>query len=768
MAHNSALSENGTTYSRTKSIGEVWPNLTPAAAFKLPRFTLVNTLGGFSDLDGDGLPDLAEEAIGTDPTLTDSDRDGVSDAAEVSQGTNPLDGKPARTGILASASTPGTAVDVCALNDIAIVAEGDAGLTVFDVFNGMNPVRIIQVDTPGNAQRVSCSGSLVAVADGPAGLAIIDISDPSNARISYQLDLGSPVQAVTVAGGIAYAGLAGEYLYALTSDALHTFSIQDSELRLLSSVNSPTFASGHQRLFVGSGIAYAVQNKGVNTISLADPTKPVLLTADNTTQFGWKQIVANGSGLGIAAVDQNLALDGPNDISLYDLRDTNSPPAFLTTFPTPGIAFAASIYNGLAYVADGVAGMQVVNYVAYDSKGLPPTIQLDASFLFSTLTNGVAEEGKIVRVTARVTDDVQVRNVEFYLDGVRVATDGNFPFEHRFFTPRIAPARNSFRVRARASDTGGNFTWGDEINVALTVDATAPIMGRTSPQWGSVSDTNVSSVIAFFNEPIDPASVTGNSFRLFATGSDNRVATSDDIPVPGQISYLPGLAGAILSFASPLAPGLYRMVLSTGIVDRVGNAMANERAGNFGIVLGGPSGDDDGDGLSNANELIYGLNPQAADTEGDTWIDKDELDNGSDGNDPNSGPLMIFVAQPPVVIEQPRRKVRRSAGRRCLWRHHLCRLNCRYPRTTKILDRPSHSRNHRSSWTALPRPHFPLAHESPTQPGSKNEEYLLSRTRHAHGSRARERNCVGSRSVSVWQQWLLWTMRSPRNTQTTW
>ena len=36
-----------------------------------------------------------------------------------------------------------------------------------------------------------------------------------------------------------------------------------------------------------------------------------------------------------------------------------------------------------------------------------------------------------------VDDDVQVRNVEFFVNGSRVASDGNFPFEHRFVTPLV-------------------------------------------------------------------------------------------------------------------------------------------------------------------------------------------------------------------------------------------------------------------------------------------------------------------------------------------
>src|SRR6185295_11627292 len=140
------------------------------------------------------------------------------------------------------------------------------------------------------------------------------------------------------------------------------------------------------------------------------------------SQFGWRQIVPNGSGLGLAAVGPNSTDDGPHDVSLYDLSDPTQTERFLTQFPTPGSASAVAIYNALAYVADGEAGLQVINYLPYDDRGVTPTLTLSASFPLSP--SAVVEEGKRARLTATVRDDVQVRNVEFYLDGERMATDG--------------------------------------------------------------------------------------------------------------------------------------------------------------------------------------------------------------------------------------------------------------------------------------------------------------------------------------------------------
>jgi hypothetical protein len=178
---------------------------TPTAGFtfSVPRIALGPPLQ--RDTDGDGLTDDAEFIVGTDPLDPDTDGDGIEDGAAIRLG---MDAGASLTGVVGSASaTPGRALDVCAVDELAIVAADTAGVVVFNVFNRMNPVRIAQVDTPGNAVRVACSGRLVAVADGAAGLAVVDIEDPPAAYILHQVHLGGPTTAVTASGGIAYVGL---------------------------------------------------------------------------------------------------------------------------------------------------------------------------------------------------------------------------------------------------------------------------------------------------------------------------------------------------------------------------------------------------------------------------------------------------------------------------------------------------------------------------------------------------------------------------------
>ena len=597
---------------RAKSFGMVYPRVRPNAPYRLPRFYLHPVEASFQDFDADGLSDVVEFVYGTDPGRADTDGDGIKDGAEVDQGTNPLDGLPARTGIIATAKTPGAAVDISAFNDLAVVAELDRGVSVLNVLNGANPTIVAQVDTPGSAQRIAFFGNLVAVADGAAGLAIIDMTDPPAARIVHQVPLGNTL-AVTTAGRVAYAGLAwgqvvavdmvsgtvldrlavtgavqdlalgGDFLYVLTGEALHAVPLLDSPFKVVGSVSSPFPAAANLRLFIGGGIAYAVHGKGFNTFNLAIPSQPVLIAAGNTTQFGWQQIVANGSGYGLAAVGpiQDLR-SGPHNVSLYDLRNPSLTDQFLTTFETPGIARAVSIYNGLAYVADSEAGIQVVNYLPYDALGVPPTITLSSSF-----SAGVAEEGKTMRLTALVTDDVQVRNVEFYVDGVKLAADGNFPFEHRFTTP-LRSGQSNFTARAKATDTGGNSTWSDLFTFNLTADATPPRVTHTSPQDRAIVPFgSVAGISATFSEPTDTNTLNIATLRLFSAGPDGMTGTGDDVAkLGGDVSSREEINGVFLTFGAPLPAGLYRATVSRFVTDLASNAPESDFAWTFEVRSG--------------------------------------------------------------------------------------------------------------------------------------------------------------------------------------
>lgn len=642
---------------------------TPASGqrIKLPPVTLSGS--AYPDSDGDGLTDDAEFVMGTDPANRDSDGDGATDGAEVQQGTDPLDGLPARTGIIGSAETPGTAIDVCAFNDVVAVADADSGVTVFNVFNGMNPVILAQVDTPGNARRVACADPFVAAADGTSGLVIIDFRQPPAPAILHQIALGNAVTAVAASGGIAYAGTDGGRFSVIdlasgtvlqdvqTRGAIHDIALDGDFVFVLSRTEllayslfpffelagsvavselAPDGIVGAKRLFVGGGIASVTAYPGYETFDVSSPMSMRRLgEIRDGGPNSFKQVVANGSGLAVAVAGVNPRDDGTHHVSLYSARNPMVTDALQAVFATPGLAHAVSIYNGLAYVADGTAGLEVINYQPYDTRRQPPAISIATNFVGDR-----AEEGRPVRVTATASDDVQVRNVEFYVDGLKVATDGNFPFEHRFVAP-LRRDQSSFRLRARASDTGGNATFTDEVTVSLVADATAPRVRRVIPADGGAVPS-VTAVGAVFSEPIAGSTLHSGSFSLVHAGPDRQFGTVDDTTVPGSVIF-DDQALTAFRRVERLAPGLYRARLSRAVTDLAGNRLPAGFTWTFTIF--DPTQDTDGDGVPDGLESILGIDPNRADSNGNGVpdgredFDRDGLSNACEvrlGTDPTN------------------------------------------------------------------------------------------------------------------------------------
>ena len=188
---------------------------------------------------------------------------------------------------------------------------------------------------------------------------------------------------------------------------------------------------------IGRSIARSLAREGAHVIVVDIPpaAEPLSEVAD---EIGGTPLLLDVTSF---AGPSTLAL------SLYDASDSTDVTRFLTSFDTPGDARAVSIYNGLAYVVDS-AGLQVVNYLAYDTMGSPPTVQLTTSF-----DPAAVVEGSSLRVTATVSDDVQVRNVELQLDGAEVGDDEVL----RFFFKHVQPddRDKEFVVAVRVMDAGG-------------------------------------------------------------------------------------------------------------------------------------------------------------------------------------------------------------------------------------------------------------------------------------------------------------------------
>ncbi len=725
----------------TKRVGQATPRRIAGLPSGISGFRFVTLPRTTPDSDGDGLPDYAEEIIGTDRLNPDSDGDGLKDGAELDQGNNPLDGRPASVGIQATIKGTGTTYDVAAFNDVAITAEGIAGVGLFNVSRGYNPVFVGTVATPGDARAVALGNAFAAVGGGTGGLSLLRVSSDAGGRLLHTLLLGSAVNAVAAHGGLAFAGTdAGEvvlvealsglllgrvqtgqrvndlgfsdgHLFVLTEANLAIFRLEGLDLVPVTTVphgNSYQVESitGRRRLAVGGGQAWVTGYPGFSTLSVTNPALPFVLgSAVDYAPNSFKQVAPTGSGYGVAAVGVVPSNVDPrtHNVQLFNLRDPSVSTNVITQFDTPGLARAVALYGGLAYVADSESGLQVMSYLPFDTGTNAPTIALNVG-----ATGELLEAGQTLGLTASVTDDVQVREVEFYLNGQRVLVDGGFPFEVGVQLPAYDANRTNVTVRARAIDTGGNATWSDELRFGLSPDRTPPKATPLAPAVNGAAG-NVRSVALAFNEPVEPDSASAR-LEVRSSGLDGALGTADDQPVAGTFVLRNDGTTAFLNFSQPLPSGHYLVRLAAGVTDRSGNATAKAVTWNFRALNGEDSDQDgmldafelqygfdpassdgnrngvadgledaDGDGIANYVEMLLGLNPRDAftfpptrdneldrdgdylldaregqfgtdplkpDTDGDLFTDEAEVTAGTDPLNPRSYPLGVRLAAP--------------------------------------------------------------------------------------------------------------------------
>ncbi|MEQ1890939.1 MAG: putative Ig domain-containing protein [Planctomycetota bacterium] len=543
------------------------------------------------DEDKDGLGEISEGIIGTDTLLSDTDGDGLGDGIEVELGSDPLDGLQVRTGVVGSAPTQDYAADVFALNDLVLVADSTAGLAVFNVFSGMEPELVAQVDTQGSAKDVALIGSLAVVADGTGGLVAIDLAAVPTAAIVWTAPLGD-VSCVASIADLVVAGLSngrlatldgtsgvvldelvprlagpvqdievfGETLFVLTQSQLHVIPWEAGSFVVAKTLGVTGLATSgrRRRLFAEDSVLYVVHANGYDTYDISIPLDPVPIAQGNSSARGWRHIVTNGDGIGVAAVGLNVDGSGSSTVDLYDTSNPALTDLLLGRFSPPVGAEAIALYNGLAYVADGDAGLQVINYLAYDSDGLPPTV------VVSTVPDGpTIDEDSILLVKVSVEDDVQVRNVELLIDDEVVATDGNHPYQFFFRVPSRS-LQTALKVAVRASDTGGNRSALDERGFDIVPDSTYPRLLSTTPRTGDSVYVGFGGFRLLFSEAMDTPSVEASA-RVVHAGADDTFGTSDDLDIPVATSFSVQDKQALVGLQSALPLGRAMFTLDGAI-----------------------------------------------------------------------------------------------------------------------------------------------------------------------------------------------------------
>lgn len=382
-----------------------------------------------TDTDGEGLVDKAEKIIGTSANKFDTDNDGINDFAEIQQGLDPLGGQGFPTGIIASlplfGEAKGLVVEGSTTNtsqQIAYVATVSHGLAIVNASQFNNPIILGQLNLPGDATDVAVDSNLqiAAVATNSGGLQLINVADGMLPTLTKTININA--SQVEIANGIAYVTVGtslraidlltgeqlqqltlpgsgtitdlardGNYLYGYTSgsDTFFTVDISNATAATLKGQLNVFIASFDVGVFAGNGVAY-LAGSGLSTVNISNPANPTLISgADNF--FTARDVSLNGSGLGLVS-QEGLG------VGIYSLTNPQNTNNFVTSFNTSGFTYDVAIASGIAYVADGNGGLQVITPLNIQLKNDDRVVQLTYN---DYLPIG---NYSLVIVTAQVTD----------------------------------------------------------------------------------------------------------------------------------------------------------------------------------------------------------------------------------------------------------------------------------------------------------------------------------------------------------------------------
>lgn len=566
-----------------------------------------------ADLDGDGLPGDIEFTIGTSDDDIDSNDDGIDDFIAIQQNLDPLAGVSFPVGVVASLNLDGEANEVVVEGEIgdpqrqtAFLATGDAGLAVVDVTQFDSPMILSQLDLPGDNIDISVDNvrRLAVLAATTTGLHIVDWTNPRAPQLRTTVELAEGANGVEVFDGRAYVAsgtnlvvvdlntgtivetleipggeivdVARESAMLYTMDADNRIQIVDAAGFEVAARGSTVLAFGGSKIFAGGGIVSAVSNVGFggfSTVDVSDPDNPQLISGpDNAGVSGLAgtDVVATGSGLGLLVgtpVDQA-------QLDVVSTADPNVTDALITSLPLPAAPRDVFHAGGFAFVANGTAGLQVVNFQAFDVVSRPPQAMVSTVLDDQPQIPGVQViSGTTIPLTIEVRDDVQVRRVDLLVDGETVDSDVSFPFEFRLLG--LDAVDNLLSVQIRATDTGGNQTISAPLEVQLFNDTIGPEVIALLPTDGEIVNEGTQLIEVRFDEPVG---------RPLAEGAFQVV---DDTSAAVNIERFDFRADdrAVQLLVEPLATGNYTVTVDTSLVtDRAGNVGTATAEASFSVL----------------------------------------------------------------------------------------------------------------------------------------------------------------------------------------
>ena len=275
-------------------------------------------------------------------------------------------------------SIPGP-IDLVDASGVFAYAARSETLTVFDIADPAEPVRRGSHTFPEKIWGFTVVGSRAYVAAGHSGLFVLDVSDPEHLHVTGSITTPGQAKNVAVSGRRA-----------VVADHMSGIDVID-----LSDASAPVslgsvYTDGYARDVAMFGpFAYGVDNpSGLYVLDLdhPDPLEPVGMIQSAPAPRFVEILEANPSIavlVGGTPYDPLKALRGQTDgeqpsgaLHLYDVADPAAP-APLTSFSTPGAPQNVVLRGTFAYVADGDAGLSVVDLSTASAPRLAGTYRTD-------------------------------------------------------------------------------------------------------------------------------------------------------------------------------------------------------------------------------------------------------------------------------------------------------------------------------------------------------------------------------------------------------
>jgi hypothetical protein len=278
-------------------------------------------------------------------------------------------------------------------------------LTIFDIANPGTPRRVGAYTFPDKIWNIQVVGPLVYAAVDKFGLGIVDASDPSALRLRGSIKTPGQSKSVALTGSIA-----------MVADHMSGVDFIDVADPAKPVSLGEFFLDGYARAVSASGsIAAAVDSPtGLYMFDFSKPGKlepvAVLQSADRPGDVKLSDPV-HAQGLRVAV------LIGGGSLQIYDIANPATPVKGVT-FRTPGArAQDVALVGRLAYVADGSAGLQVVDLgtplamipskpqIVGEFKTAMPARAVAATDAYILVAVGTVEEGP---AGSAVADDGQI------------------------------------------------------------------------------------------------------------------------------------------------------------------------------------------------------------------------------------------------------------------------------------------------------------------------------------------------------------------------